>query len=615
MGGKIMHRLLTAIALSLLLFSTPVASSVSATGNLPGQATAQATVERIAGSTRYGTSEKVAAQWSPGVRVAYVVSGEDYPDALAAAAKAGAARSPVLLTQPSTVPAETARALRRLKASRIVVVGGTKAVSEPVVRSLKAYATSGVVQRVAGGNRYATAAALASSSPARPARVYLASGEDFPDALAAASIAGHQQVPLLLTRRNSLEVETIAQLRRLKAQEVVVLGGSSVVSDNVARQGASYTTSGSYSRVAGDDRYQTAVLVSQRFGGDASDVYVASGESFPDALVGAALAARRGMPMLLTPRDRVNVSTASRLSGLRPTRMYVLGGSSVISNSTLRTLGGGGGKCAGVLPEGTLFGSSMSDTGQGAEEAMREVDDAFGRVPIVRHFSSGLPTSWSSTKMRAMDGRTISTSFKAEPRQVLAGKHDAHLRAWFAAAPDDQTIYWTYYHEPEGEIKDGRFTAPDYRAAWKRIAGIADEACKPNMFATMILTGWTAKPASKQDYRDYYPGAEAIDVLAFDSYNGVKDPDRTYYASPEEMYGSIVAIAQREGIPFAVPETGTRLLKGDDGTRRAQWLRDIGAYLEKHDSLFVTYFQSDRNVDWRLDDPPSRRAWSDLVNS
>lgn len=610
-----MPRLLTALLVSLLLTLAPATSSLAGQNLVSEPTQKQPLVERINGSTRYGTSEMVAAKWASGVRVAYVVSGEDYPDALAAAAKAGASDSPVLLTKSDAVPAETARALRRLKPSRIIVVGGTRAVSGRVASSLGTHATSGVVQRVAGGTRYATAAALASSYPGGLSRVYLASGEDFPDALAAAALAGHQNVPLLLTRPDGLQPETIAQLRRLRPQKVVVLGGSSAVSERTAKQAASYTSSPSHSRLAGKDRYATAALVSQSFPRGTSDAYVASGEDFPDALVGAALAGYRGSPVLLTPKDRLDSATVGALARQRPSRVYVLGGSSVVSDSTLRAFGGGGGKCEGALPTGTLFGSSMSNSGQSAADSMREIDRAFGRVPVVRQFSSGLPTSWNSDKMRAMKGRTISTSFKAKPGQILAGTYDAQLRAWFAAAPNDQIIYWTYYHEPEGEIKDGRFTASDYRAAWRRIAGIATQACKPNMFATLILTGWTAKPASKQDYRDYYPGGEAIDVLAFDSYNGVKDPHRTYYASPEEMYGNIVAIARREGKPFAIPETASRLLNGDDGTRRAQWLKDIGAYLEAHDSLFVTYFQSDRNVNWRLDDPPSRQAWADLVDS
>lgn len=609
-----MSRLLTALLMSVLLALAPATSSWGGSQPVSEQTQKQLLVERISGSTRYGTAEMVAAKWAPGVRAAYVVSGEDYPDALAAAAKAGAGDSPVLLTRPDAVPAETVRALRRLKPSRIIIVGGTRAVSNRVAQALKGQATSGVVQRVAGGTRYATAAALASSYPSGLPRVYLASGEDFPDALAAAALAGHQNVPLLLTRPDGLQAETITQLRRLRPQKVVVLGGSRAVSERTAKQAAAYTLSGSYARLAGTDRYATAALVSQSFPQGAPEAYVASGEDFPDALVGAALAGYRGSPVLLTPKDRLASATVGALARQRPSRVYVLGGSSVVSDSTLRALGGGGGKCNGALPEGTLFGSSMSNSGGSAADSMREIDKAFGRVPVVRQFSSGLPDSWNSDKMQAMKGRTISTSFKAKPQQILAGTYDAQLRAWFAAAPADSIIYWTYYHEPEGEIKDGLFTASDYRAAWRRIAGIADQACKPNMFATLILTGWTANPASKQDYRDYYPGGDVIDVLAFDSYNGVKDPDRTYYASPEEMYGNIVAIAQREGKPFAIPETGSRLLRGDDGTRRAQWLKDIGAYLEQRDSLFVTYFQSDRTVNWRLDDPPSRRAWTDLVS-
>jgi hypothetical protein len=78
--------------------------------------------------------------------------------------------------------------------------------------------------------------------------VYLASGENFPDALAGAALAGHQHAPLLLTHREALHPDTVAALERLSAGEVVILGGSMVISLAVAKQAASYSTTGSVRR-------------------------------------------------------------------------------------------------------------------------------------------------------------------------------------------------------------------------------------------------------------------------------------------------------------------------------------------------------------------------------
>lgn len=297
------------------------------------------TVERISGDDRYGTAAAASRAWGANTGVVYVVSGRDYPDALTAAARAGVYDAPVLLTRPDAIPGPTRAALQRLAPARIVVVGGSNAVSPGVEQALRELTRNRDVTRVGGHNRYATAAAMASYYPTGRARVYLASGEDFPDALAGAALAGHEHLPLLLTRQDRLDQPTIDQLRRLGAQEVVVLGGPNAISEAVAQQAASYSVSGTYRRLAGDNRYATMAQVAQQFPAGRSPAYVASGQDFPDALVGAALAGGlHGVPMILTENTKVRPPTAAALTRQNPQAMYVLGGSSVVTNSTLALL-------------------------------------------------------------------------------------------------------------------------------------------------------------------------------------------------------------------------------------------------------------------------------------
>lgn len=601
----------TVICLLLISFlSTPSNAYAAPTKPVDIWGDGPADVSRIAGQNRYGTSEAIARKWSGPVDVAYVVSGENYPDALSAGARAGADEAPVVLVHPDRVSSETRRALQHLRPGKIVVVGGPAAVNSRVKTALAQYSRSSV-ERISGSNRYRTNAKLFSGQPRGADQVYLASGQNFPDALSAAALAGHQGVPLLLTKPGSLDSSVASRLDALDADKLIVIGGTSAISSAVARKAAAYTGSANFTRIDGKNRYETSAMVAKRFGSGVTTAYVASGRNYPDALAGTALGAKVGGPVLLTTEEHIHVSASLALTSIGPKAVRILGGPATISETAMGELSTG--SCARKVPSGTLFGSSLSNKGERAAESLANIDSAFGRVPLVRQFATGLPRAWGSHKMQSMRGRTIVTSFKALPKAINSGEHDAYLRDWFATAPNDQDIYWSYYHEPEGEIKAGLFTAPDYREAWEHIVEIADEACRPNMYATLILTGWTAKPASGQDYRDYDAGPSVIDVLAFDSYNGVNDPYRTYYASPEEMYGHIVAIAKREGRPFAIPETGTRLLPNDDGSLRAQWLREIGAYLDASGSLFVAYFQSDREINWRLDDEPSRSAWSELV--
>ncbi len=293
---------------------------------------------RISGTNRYATAALVAASWPQEPGTAFVVSGSEFPDALAAAARAGVQDAPLLLTRRDTVPPETESALRQLRPKRVVVVGGESAVSTTVLERLRLYARSGQVLRLAGTDRYDTAAAVSQLYPAASQTAYLASGESFPDALAGAALAGHRQAPLLLTRRDGLDTSTRAELARLAPRQIVVLGGRSAVSDVVVRQ-AARLSGASVRRISGADRYETAAAVAQEYPSPTTPAYVASGQDYPDALIGAAAASHAGVPLVLTPADRVHPSTARALRHQQPTQMYVLGGTRVIHASTLQTLG------------------------------------------------------------------------------------------------------------------------------------------------------------------------------------------------------------------------------------------------------------------------------------
>jgi len=116
-----------------------------------------------------------------------------------------------------------------------VVLGGTGAVSDSVLASLRSYATGGNVTRIAGADRYATAAAISASgwTANEPAIVYLATGASFADALAAAALAGVRDAPLLTTTPKGLVAPMATEIGRLSPTTVVLLGGTGALSDAV----------------------------------------------------------------------------------------------------------------------------------------------------------------------------------------------------------------------------------------------------------------------------------------------------------------------------------------------------------------------------------------------
>lgn len=193
------------------------------------------TVTRFSGSNRYATAERVSREFPVSTTRVYVATGDNFPDALSASARAGSQGVPVLLTRKAELPGETTKALERLQPDEIVVIGGTTVINESVVSQLRAYA--GSVTRVRGENRYGTAAQVSKTGFGKGVPVaYVATGANFPDALAGSALAGRTEGPVLLTRQDSVPPETVAELERLDPQAVIVLGGQTTVSDTVLNQ-------------------------------------------------------------------------------------------------------------------------------------------------------------------------------------------------------------------------------------------------------------------------------------------------------------------------------------------------------------------------------------------
>lgn len=204
------------------------------------QAAAAATLDsyQFAGANRYDTAAEMTGFWDAADTV-YLASGTNYPDALAGAAAAGFTQAPILLAKQTALPGETAAALRALKPSRIVALGGTGAISDSVLKSARlSTGVSTNTSRWSGASRYETAVAVSKNTftDTRVPVVYVASGRNFADALAGAAAGGALGGPVLLTLPDSISPVTLAEIKRLDPVRVVVLGGSSVISDGVLDQ-------------------------------------------------------------------------------------------------------------------------------------------------------------------------------------------------------------------------------------------------------------------------------------------------------------------------------------------------------------------------------------------
>ena len=306
----------------------------------PPPAGGDTTFTRLAGGDRYATAAALSqARFGPGVSTAFVATGGSFPDALAGSPAAAMAGGPILLTARDGLPTATANELARLRPARIVVLGGPGVVSDRVAAQLGGYARR--VERWWGANRFETAAAISRSTFAPGVPVaYLATGNTFPDALSGGALAGRNGGPILLVGADSIPAATAAELARLRPAQVVVLGGTGVISEAVRVAAAGFATTGSASRLAGANRFTTSVAISQSAngGGGSDTVFVATGTNFPDGLAGGAVAALVPGPILLVTPTQLPGSIAAELGRLNPDTVYVIGGTGAISDGVVNAM-------------------------------------------------------------------------------------------------------------------------------------------------------------------------------------------------------------------------------------------------------------------------------------
>ncbi len=284
-----------------------------------------APVDRVSGPDRYATAAALSSRlFPPGAPVAFLATGERFADALAASGAAGATGGPVLLAQRDALPDATAAELRRLRPARLVVLGGANAIADAVADSASAAAGGVGVQRYAGGDRFATAAALSAASFPSSSLAVVVTGDSFADSLSGGGLASLSGAPLLLTSSAALPAATDGELRRLRPAKVLIVGGPAAVSPAV-ESAVRDAAGGDVQRIAGPDRYATSAAAASTVA-SATTVLVATGEKFPDGLAAAAAARKAGGPVLLTPCWDVPAAVLAVRDRLAPATTVVVGG-------------------------------------------------------------------------------------------------------------------------------------------------------------------------------------------------------------------------------------------------------------------------------------------------
>ncbi len=212
--------------------------------------------DRLYGFNRYDTAVEIAKETFRENEAPHVVlaTGSDFPDALAGAPLAYAKDAPILLTKTDRIPDDVLYAFDYFGVEEVTIIGGENAVSKKVENKLR-NDLSMKVNRIAGDDRYDTAAKIADELGATSETAYVTYGGNYPDALSIASIAAMEGSPILLTKSNDIPDATSDALQNYS--DSYAIGGPAVISDSVVDQ----LPDGE--RIAGSDRYETSVNVAK----------------------------------------------------------------------------------------------------------------------------------------------------------------------------------------------------------------------------------------------------------------------------------------------------------------------------------------------------------------
>lgn len=296
--------------------------------------------KRLAGANRVETAVQVSQEaFISGAVTVVIASKANFPDALCGAPLAYSLRAPILLTDPYSLDASVIAEIKRLGATKAILLGSPSALSatvaSQVARSLTAPAR---VTRVGGKTRYETSALIAEQlADVRgvPSRVAVASGADFPDSLAISPLAARKNMPILLTNPSVLVTATAEAIVASGATDAIIVGSEAAVSASVETSVEVLLLREQVTRFGGDDRWETARQIDDYAltqGMSLERFVVTTGENFPDALAGGVLAARMNAPLLLTHTSGLTPITAGLLYPVPETlRYYILGSDSAVA--------------------------------------------------------------------------------------------------------------------------------------------------------------------------------------------------------------------------------------------------------------------------------------------
>lgn len=360
-------------------------------------------VQRVKGEDRFATSVEISKKAYDKAETVILVSGKNYPDALASGALASKLKAPILLVEKNKIPKVVNDEIVRLGAKNIIIIGGSASIDTNVEKEI---ATKYKVERISGVDRYETSIKVSKKLMDGKEKYpsIIVNGNNFADSLSAGALGSSLDLPVILTNGKSIS-SSLKEILDVNSDKNVLIGGSS--SMNIAEIKGT--------KVQGKDRYDTSQKIAEKYFAKSENIVVASGRDFPDGLASVTLFNKYKAPILLNSKERLNENIKKYIENSSVSRALLIGGINSLSNNIENELSGKSGETnsnivsgATKKPSGGSGGGSSSgsvtDNIMVNETKTGIVSLGYAKYIVVT-FEKGVYSDYTIT----VDGKDIST--------------------------------------------------------------------------------------------------------------------------------------------------------------------------------------------------------------
>lgn len=286
-------------------------------------------IDRIAGENRITTALELSKKKYKKSDNVIIVDSNNYTDALSATVLATKLKAPILFAD-TTISKDVIDELTRLSAKNVVIVGGVSSVSIQVEKELNSYK----IDRISGKDRYETSRMVAERilKNSDKKELFLASGNDFPDALSATPLAAKNNVPIVLVPKSQADAGFKNFLKKQSVKKVTIIGGQESIGAYADKIDGISTE-----RLYGKNRYETSSIIAKEFG--VSSLYVTTGKNYVDSLASGPIAFMDKSPIMLVDYES-SEQTKNFIKNNKVESVTIVGGEQSISQKLVNLIFG-----------------------------------------------------------------------------------------------------------------------------------------------------------------------------------------------------------------------------------------------------------------------------------